>query len=60
MNMIPPQTILLPLTRDGLRLAGDTTNKLKAEPEHKRYHESAVIRYREGFQRDCTNMVDLL
>jgi len=60
MNMIPPQTILLPLTRDGLRLAGDTTNKPKANPENKRAQESAVIRYRAGLQRDCTQMVDLL
>jgi hypothetical protein len=60
MDMIPPQTILLPLTRDGLRLAGHTTNKLKANPESKRTHESAAIRYRAGLQRDCTQMVDLL
>jgi hypothetical protein len=60
MDMIPPQTILIPLTRDGLRLAGHTTNKLKANPENKRTHESAAIHYRAGLQRDCTQMVDLL
>jgi hypothetical protein len=60
MNILPPQTMVLPPTRNGLRLAGDTTNKLKANPEHKRTTESAVIRYREGWQRDCTQMLDLL
>jgi hypothetical protein len=60
MNMVPPQTMVLPLTRNGLRLAGDTTNKPKADPEYKRTHESAMIRYRAGLQRDCTQMVDLL
>jgi hypothetical protein len=60
MNIIPPQTTLLPPIRNGLRLAGDTTYKPKADPEHERTHESAVIRYRAGLQRDCTQMVDLL
>ena len=59
MNMIPQTMVLLP-TRNGLRLAGEATNKLKANPENKRTHESVVICYREGWQRDCTNMVDLL
>jgi hypothetical protein len=59
MHMIPQTTVLLP-TRDGLRLAGDKTNKLKANREHKRTNEPAVIRHREGWQRDCTQMLDLL
>jgi hypothetical protein len=60
MNLISPQTMVLRPTRNRLRLAGDTTNKLKANPERKRTHELAMIRYREGWQRDCTQMLDLL
>jgi len=60
MSLISPQTMVLPPTRNGLRLAGDTTNKLKGNPENKRAHESVVICYREGWQRDCTQMLDLL
>jgi len=60
MDLISPQTLVLPLTRDRLRLAGDTTNKLKANPENKHTHESAMICYREGWQQDCTQMLDLL
>ena len=59
MNMISPETIVLPLTRNGLRLAGDTTNKLKADHDHKRANESAIP-HREGWQCDCTKMLDLL
>jgi hypothetical protein len=59
MNILPPQTMVLP-TRNRLRLTGDTTNKLKANPEHKRANESTVICHREGWQRDCTRMLDLL
>ena len=60
MNIIPPQTSLILPARHGIRLTGDATNELKADPEHKRTHESAVIRYRAALQRDCTQMVDLL
>jgi len=60
MNMIFPQTMVLLPRRNGLRLAGNTTNKPKADLERKRTHESAVISYRAGLQRDCTQMVDLL
>jgi hypothetical protein len=60
MDTILPQTVILPATRIGLRLASDKLNKVKADPEHKRAHESVVIRYRAGLKRDCTQMVDLL
>jgi hypothetical protein len=50
--------VLLP-TRNGLRLASDTTNKLKANPEHKHANESAMHQY-ERWQSDCTQMLDLL
>jgi hypothetical protein len=59
MNMIPQTMVLLP-TRNGLRLAGDDTNKLKANREHKRSNEPAVICHQEGWRRDCTQMLDLL
>ena len=59
-NTILPQTLLRRSAPNGLLLADDTTNKPKANPESKRTHESAVIRYRGGFKRDCTQMVDLL
>jgi hypothetical protein len=59
MNMIPRTMVLLP-TRNGLRLAGGKTNKLEAKPEHKRTNEPAVIYRREGWQRDCTQILDLL
>jgi hypothetical protein len=59
MNMIP-QTMVLPLTPNSLRLAGGSTNKPSANTESKRTHESSIIRYRAGLQRDCTQMVDLL
>jgi hypothetical protein len=59
-NVILPQTPILRLARNGLRLTGDATNKLKADPEHKRTSEPAVISHREGWQSDCTKMLDLL
>ena len=59
-NTIPPQTMVLPPKRYGVQLAGDVTNKLKAEPEHKPKTKSAVISHREGWQRDCTKMLDFL
>jgi hypothetical protein len=58
MNMIPQTMVLLP-TRNGLRFAGDTTNKLKANSEHKHANESAMHQY-ERWQSDCTQMLDLL
>ena len=60
MNIIPTQTTVLPPKRYGLQLAGDITNKLKAEPEHKPKKKSVVISYSESRQRDCTGMVDFL
>jgi hypothetical protein len=59
MNVIPTQTTILPPARN-LRLAGDTTNKGKSSPQRKRTNELAVISDREGWQRDCTKMLDLL
>jgi hypothetical protein len=59
-NMIPPPRKVLMPKRNGPQLAGHTTNKPKADPEIKRGQESAIIRYRAGLQRDCTQMVDLL
>ena len=59
MNIIPQTMVLVP-TQNGLRLAGDKTNKLKADPEHKRTNEPAVMYHREAWQRDCTQMLDLL
>jgi hypothetical protein len=52
--------MVLPPKRYGVQLAGDVTNKLKAEPEHKPKTKSAVISHREGWQRDCTKMLDFL
>jgi hypothetical protein len=59
-NTIPLQTIPFPPGRNGLRLGGDLTNKLNADPEHKRTKKSAIISLREGWQRGCTGMVDFL
>ena len=61
MNMVPPQTIVIPPTRNGLPLTEDTTNKLKADPDHKRTNELAPpMCHHKGWQSDCTQIVDFL
>jgi hypothetical protein len=60
MDTILPQTVILPATRIGLRLAGDATNKLKADPEHKHAHESTAMCDNDRWRNDCTRMLDLL
>jgi hypothetical protein len=60
MDTILPQTVLLPATRIGLRLAGDTTTKLKADPEYKHAHESTAMCHNDRWRSDCTRMLDLL
>jgi hypothetical protein len=45
MNATRSQRMVRPATRHGLRLAGDTTNKLKADPEyeaHQRVGDGAL------------------
>jgi len=58
MNTILPHTMALPQKR--LRFAGDTTNELKADPEHKHVNESTAVCHYDGWQHDCTKMLDLL
>jgi hypothetical protein len=60
MNTILLPTMALPATRKRLRFAGDTTNELKADPEHKHVNESTAVRHYDGWQHDCTMMLDLL
>ena len=60
MNMVPPETIVIPPTRNGLRLTGNKTNKLKADPDHERTNELATTCHQKGWQSDCTQMVDFL
>jgi hypothetical protein len=59
-NTILPHTMALPATRNGLRLAVDTINELKAEPKHKHRNESAAMCHYDGWQRDRTMMLELL
>jgi hypothetical protein len=59
MNMIPQTMVLLP-TRNNLRLAGDNANKLKANREHTHANEPSAIGHRQGWRRDCTQMLELL
>jgi hypothetical protein len=60
MNTILPNTMALPATRNGLRLASDTMKKLKTDRADEHINESATMCHYGGWQRDCTMMLDLL
>jgi hypothetical protein len=59
MNATRPQRMVRPTTRHGLRLAGHMTNK-QADPEYDHMNKLAAMGQYEGWQRDCTKMLDLL
>jgi hypothetical protein len=55
--------MVLPATRKGLPLAGDAMNPGKVENKLEKYErikDLAAMRYYEGWQCDCTMMLDLL
>jgi hypothetical protein len=55
--------MVLPATRKGLRLAGDTMNPGKFGDQLEKYEQIkdlAAMRHYEGWQHDCTRMLDLL
>ena len=63
MNTTRPLKKILPATRNGLRSAGDAMNpsKLGGKPgKCEQIKDLAAMRYYEGWQRDCTMMLDLL
>jgi hypothetical protein len=60
MNTILPQTMVLPATRNSLRSTGDTMKKLKTDREYEHINELASMIHNNGWQRDCTMMLDLL
>ena len=55
--------MVLPITRKGLRLKGDAMNPDKLEDKLQKYEQIkdlAAMRHYEGWQHDCTKMLDLL
>jgi len=63
MNTIRPLRTVLPATRNGLRLAGDTTNPDKLEDDLEKYEhtkELTAMCHHGSWQRDCTKMLELL
>jgi hypothetical protein len=63
MNTTRPLRMVLPTTRKGLRLAGDAMNPGKLEDKLEKYEQIkdlAAMRHYEGWQHDCTKILDLL
>jgi len=63
MNTTRPLRMVLPATRKGLRLASDAMNPGKLEDKlqkHEHIKDLAAMRHYEGWQHDCTKMLDLL
>jgi hypothetical protein len=63
MNTTRPLRMVLPTTRRGLRLAGDAMNPGELEDKLEKYEQIrdlAAMRHYEGWQHDCTKMLDLL
>jgi|SRR6267142_2872913 hypothetical protein len=63
MNTTLPQRKVLPATRNGLRSAGDAMNPSKVGGKLGRCEQIkdlAAMRRYEGWQRDCTMMLDFL
>jgi hypothetical protein len=63
MNTIGPLRMVPPATRKGLRLAGDAMNPGNLGDKLEKYEQIkdlAAMRRYEGWQHDCTNMLDLL
>jgi hypothetical protein len=55
--------MVFPATRNGLRLAGDTTNPDKLKDHLEKYehaNELAAMCHHGSWQRDCTKMLELL
>ena len=62
-NVFLPQRKVLPATRNGLRSAGDAMNPSKVGGKLGRCEQIkdlAAMRRYEGWQRDCTMMLDFL
>jgi hypothetical protein len=63
MNTTRPLRKILPATPNGLRSAGDAMNPSKLGGKLgkcEQIKDLAAMRYYEGWQRDCTMMLDLL
>jgi hypothetical protein len=63
MNTTRPLRKILPATRNGLRSAGEAMNPSELGGELgkcEQIKDLAAMRYYEGWQRDCTMMLDLL
>jgi hypothetical protein len=63
MNTTRPFRMVLPVTREGLRLTGDAIKPDKLGDKREKSEQIkdlAAMRHYEGWQRDCTNMLDLL
>jgi hypothetical protein len=63
MNMSRPLRKVLPATRDGLRSASDAMNPTKLGRKlgkGEQIKDLAAMRYYEGWQHDCTMMLDVL
>jgi hypothetical protein len=63
MNTPSPQKIFFQANRDGLRLAGDTTNPYRFKADLEKYpdiKELAAMCHAQRWKRDCTQMLDLL
>jgi hypothetical protein len=63
MNTTRPLRKVLPATRNDLRSAGDAKNPSKLGHKLGKYEQIkdlAAMRHYEGWQRDCSIMLDLL
>jgi hypothetical protein len=55
--------MVLPAARNGLQLAGNATNPDKFQDESAKYEhikDLAAMRHYEGWQHDCTKMLDFV
>ena len=63
MNTTRPLRMVLPATQKDVRLASDAMNPGKLEDKLQKYEQFkdlTAMRHYEGWQHDCTKMLDLL
>jgi hypothetical protein len=63
MNTTRPPKDVVPAIRDGLRSVGDSMHPSKLRGKLGKFEQIkdlAAMRYHEGWQRDCTMMLDFL
>ena len=63
MNTSRSLRMVLPVSRNRLRLGGDATTLVKVEAKLEKYEQIkslAAMRHYEGWERDCAKMLDLL